>query len=425
MNKSVRIVGWIGVGIIIAVNLGVLLFLGLEMYAIHTPGPLVVRDAKGVSDAFSNYKDRVDNLQKLVTVLIGLSSLYALSLGFTTFLSAQQYLQTVKENADKSEKALAEARATVAQANQANTRAQEEAQKMHEQFPTFDRMTESIERMTNRIRELLPETGNWTSQHYSRMTPQQHEEVLLYEKSIAVFEVLNPAVINAQTLDLYLRLSRYYRARYDAERRIVNDSGGHLPRNDSSLRWSPRERAVHAYIERAKFYLDKYASQGDDFVALNERGIIAYKLAVSDDFTQAAALFQLSTDREPEQQRAYYWLSIIQHRKGQYLEAEATLSSALRRQRWERQANSERVNDILYNRSCARSRLAQNAQDTVLAYKYSEDAMRDLETACPGPDEFSVTIFAEDTGDGGDLVFLKQRFPERVEGVRRKLSGYA
>ena len=99
----VRIVGWAGVSLIVFLNLLVLGYLGLEVYRSQSAGPLVIRDAKGLQDVFDTYRDRVDGAQKLMTALIGLSSLYALALGFTTYLGAQQYLQTVKDTAGQVE----------------------------------------------------------------------------------------------------------------------------------------------------------------------------------------------------------------------------------------------------------------------------------------------------------------------------------
>ena len=100
-SGRVRVVGWIGVSLIVFLNLLVLGYLGLEVYSSHRAGPLMIHDAKGLQDVFDTYRDRVEGAQKLLTALIGLSSLYALALGFTTYLGAQQYLQTLKDTAEQ------------------------------------------------------------------------------------------------------------------------------------------------------------------------------------------------------------------------------------------------------------------------------------------------------------------------------------
>jgi hypothetical protein len=62
-SGRVRIVGWVGVSLIVFLNLLVLGYLGLDVYSAHRSGPLVIHDAKGLQDVFDTYRDRVDGAQ--------------------------------------------------------------------------------------------------------------------------------------------------------------------------------------------------------------------------------------------------------------------------------------------------------------------------------------------------------------------------
>ena len=54
-----------------------------------------------VKTDFEWYRDRVDNLQKLIAVLIGLSSLYTIVVAVTSYLDGQTYLDQVRNKAEE------------------------------------------------------------------------------------------------------------------------------------------------------------------------------------------------------------------------------------------------------------------------------------------------------------------------------------
>ena len=369
-----------GMVIIVALNAVVLAWLAAEaFYSLHAD-PIVIRTASDVSRAFEEYQFRAEALQKLVAALVGLSSVYALALGFSTYLNAKQYVDTLKEDVQKVRKQAFKLRL------------------LKKQFPTFSRMEDSAGKMVKRIKEMLPDTEA-ISAYYKSMTPQGHEEVLLYEKSVSFFELLDlPG--NSNYLEVYLRLSKYYRAKYSS------DSPG-------------RTEAPNA-LDRAEFYLNRYARMGDDFIACNERAIIAY---TRDRLTDATVFFGRSIEIQPKQQRARFWLSLIQHRAGEYSKAEKTLTEALDAGKapvWERESSTERVNDIYYNRACARSRLAELAMNELEKSRYLELGMCDLKSASTRPD--SATLDQLDDDAAGDLSYVKTHDPAGFEEIRRRLS---
>jgi len=332
-NRRIAIAGLI---LLTGLNLVVLAYLAFETFNSLRPTPLIIRGASDVAQAFEAYQSKADGLQKLTAALLGLSSLYALALGFTTYLNAQQYLEVLKSNAERTkaeaDRIEGEAKEIIAGANAANARAGEETIRLAAQFPSFDRLSRQVAEMSSELERLLPDT-ELIDQHYKGMTALDHQKVLFYERIVACFELLNPVAPNAGANELYLRLAKYYRAKYG----ILS---GWQNQGDESSEWR----------HRCEFYLDKYKRNGDDFVVWNEKAILAYK---RQDYDEAEALFSISIRVKPQQQRARYWLSILQHEKGMYVTAEQTLTDSLAERLWEGQENRDRVADIHYNRACA------------------------------------------------------------------------
>jgi hypothetical protein len=391
-----RPIAWAGLVVLVGINLLILAFLAAEVFQSLGPAPLIINSSSDMARAFELYQAKSDGLQKLVAALLGISSLYALALGFTTYLNARQYLENLKAEADRVKN---DATDIIVRAEATNKKADKQAARLERQFPTFNRVEKAIEQMSGRLAALLPDT-EWISQHYDRMGPLDHEEVLHYERSIASFEFLRSPRDEASR-ELYLRLSKYYRARHAAETR--------------GKTWGPAAPS----LDRAEFYLNKYSGEGDDYVALTERAIIAYKRSHEADSDAAAALFGLSISREPGQQRARYWLSVLLHRKGLFEEAEKTLTEALAQTRWERTVNPDRLVDIHYNRACARSRIAEMTADPAQQSAIAIESIKDLEKASEKPDLDTLQIMETDP----DLAYAKTRFPAEYELVRKRLQG--
>src|ERR1700675_2364422 len=50
------------------------------------------------------YKTQADDLQRLISLLVGLSSFYAVVLGATSYLTAHQFIDRIKSDADRVER---------------------------------------------------------------------------------------------------------------------------------------------------------------------------------------------------------------------------------------------------------------------------------------------------------------------------------
>jgi hypothetical protein len=406
----------LGITTIIFANLIMLFFVGLLAYDVYSrPEPLIIKNNQELSTFFDAYKERADGLQKLVTVLIGLSSLYAIVLGVTSYINAQQYVKQFDYEIGK-------AREEVAKAVEQNKAASDETARLKTQFPTFDRIEARIARMVDRLQQLLPDT-EWLQDHINDLSTNEREEILLYERSAAFCVLLNPEGLQEKAADLFRRLCRYYRARYSVERKALLEKQRILSLAGRPGYFFDAQKALGNLLDRARIYIDLAFPDPKHFVRLNEEAIIQWEQAGHVDDIASRSLFLESLKRHPRQQRAHYWLSILEHVSGNYAVAESRLTEALSEENWETIPRLERKPDIFYNRACARSRLGENQAEGPAKERYADAAAQDLLAACPGPNKVSLFFFKQDISPSGDLAWLKAKRGNVVTTALLRLSG--
>jgi tetratricopeptide (TPR) repeat protein len=275
--------------------------------------------------------------------------------------------------------------------------------------------------MIDRMQQLLPDT-EWLQTHLEGISPIERQEILLYERSAALCVLLNPKGLQEKASDLFRRLCRYYRARYAAERRILVEKQKTLGLAGRPDYFHDIDRQIGSFLERARVYIDLAYPDAKHFVRLNEEAIIEWE-RVGSDKEKARELLNESLKRQPRQQRAHYWLSILNHVSESYEAAEDELTKALCEENWEAFKNPEKRLDILYNRACARSRLGERSPETEVQKNYADLATKDLLLACPGPNKMSLKFFLNDTKPGGDLAWLETKKPEDVKRALRRVKG--
>jgi hypothetical protein len=346
------------------------------------------------------YEKRVEDLEKLTALLTGLSVLYALALGVTSYIGLQNSLQQAKAIGDELEALRAKA---VKQLDEAESKATEVVHQIRDEFPLFGYVDANLRRITRDFLRIMPFKG-WSDQIYANLKPQTTEEILYYEKTAASLEFFDLRSIRAEVSRIYEGLGVFYALKCQHQRKYFQQ--------DSALE-----------LGRSKFYLDR-ATKADpeNFAAWNDCAWVALVLDNPPSLVQARQFSLASLKIVDKQQRAEYNLSVAEHLSGNFSLAEERLSRALTQKKWEEEEYIGRVHNLYYNRACARCRLSQNpASDpkTRTADTLVDEALEDLMDAF-GPSQrehWDTDDWKAVVGDclkGGDLEIVTRKHAEVV-----------
>lgn len=407
-----------GLGILLAANVLLLATVFFQVWQeFAKPQVMFVQTARDLEPIFGMYKDRVDNLQKTITALVGLSSLYSIVLGFTAYFSVQQYL---------------------AQFGKAIKDAKKQTEELRRQTPILRGIDQSISNTIDLIAQRLPD-DDYVVVKYAKLTDDQREELLYYERSIGFLEFLKLGPKQAKTLsNLYRKLGKLCRARYEWTKTPPTVADPKTQGVSASQASKPEDSDLHSLIDRAKLYANRSLEHNpDNFGTLTDLAVY-WDLSAGGQGDEPFQKIRESLRIQPVQQRAHYQRGLFLLKRGRSAErrnrAEAVnlykdcvqaCSDALGQSVWEIAPLPAGRLDLLYNRACARSRHASLEVDPKSKNDLGQLAWLDLLEACPGPDESNLKILDEDLDDqtDGDLVWLRLRQPAAIDALRLRLNG--
>jgi tetratricopeptide (TPR) repeat protein len=326
--------------------------------------------AQSLKDEFDNLKDRTDNLQKLITTLIALSSLYAIVLTITGYLNVQKILQEAEASLED---------------------AVETKDTLGREYGSLTHISANLEKVTKELREHLP-------------------------------DVQDPEIADRLS-GAFITLARFYRGLYLSKKRLEKKKQQEAEVSVHTAvpsRGSRDESSAQilSLRERALFYARQALLQSPrSFSALNEVGNCLLEFGGTDAANEALKQFRESLIRNRDQQKARFSMSSILHLRGEYEKAEDLLTQALALELWETTKEAARRSDLHYNRACAYSKLAEKCTlDSEEMNSRLDQAFADLKVANVNRSEVSRDIFLTDIKPGGDLSLLasNQRYAELV-----------
>jgi hypothetical protein len=421
--------------VLVAASVGLMLIVGIQSWQqLHTTpnvrisvndGTPVTREqiSEDFKTAFEWYRERVDNLQKLIAVLIGISSFYAVGVAVTSYLNGQTYLKQLalqgNEFLQEMRTKTAEAGEAVKNANVQLNQATQTSNELRSKFNTFGQIRESLLSVMERVDQMLPDVTPILPK-YESLDGEIKEEIYFGERSLAFADLLaageETGVGNQRISRTFATLERFYRTRFRSEgAKIKFDLSIHRSQ------WTVQQREIFSLLDRALMYgRMAVARDPKNFPAWTQLGISRQNAELHGLAIEA---FNQSLTLRPDQQKARFFMSLSQHGQEQYSQAEATLTDALNRSLWEDREDLDRRQDIFYNRACARSRLASSSTDGAAQLAFAEAAMVDLNSACPRADAYQLTLFVRDCESTGDLAHLAQNYPVQIAIIRERLSG--
>lgn len=312
---------------------------------------------------FNEHKDRIDNLNRLVTALIGLSTLYTVVLGTTVYLSAQSYVDRIKEQ---------------------QTELKDKADELKRKFPAFDKIDAAVDEIVRSLKASLPDNEDF-SKNLDELIGLE-ETVMSFERSAALFEFLDPNEFKDGS-EVLRRLSRFYRGLYEREKIEVKDA-------------AKVSKEAKRYLQRARIYAERAAKKyPNDFTVKNEMASVLQEVYRDNYSDRVREQYQESVKSASKQQRANFWLGMFAMNDEKYEEAEKRFTLALKSKNWEiERASEEQTLKLYYNRACARSRLAEATNDKDIEARFANEALADLELSFPAGGGGLVSDLKPDLG---------------------------
>jgi hypothetical protein len=378
------------------------------------------------------YEKSADELKTLVSLLLGLSTLYGLALGVGSYLNVQE----AKSRADETLGRLIALENKTGQeveryGNRLDSQGKEYERRLdaelkrfdadternlndiRREFPLFRNMQGSIRKIANKLQEFIPD-ADYGRDSYQKIDVNDRVMIEHYERSIGAFEFFTLQPFSEDASRIFHMLGSYYSHRY------ARENSEYLKAGKTGL------RPDLADVSRARMYLSRAQEIAPrSILPLNELGYL--EVVATGESEKAAPFLTKSLDLYPEQQRARYYLAIVEHIRGNEARSRANhaeainhyqisldqLTKALACKQWQAVEEPERYRRaIYYNRACARARLGELAADETARTQFFRDAIDDLDKTFPtgqAPDEQRKTDFAVDLVSPGDFVELGNR----------------
>jgi hypothetical protein len=185
-----------------------------------------------LKNQLDNAADNSKQLDRLVTLLLTLTSLYALALGLNSYFGLKQILDSGKEDLVKLRDFLADSRTEVREklrdvdtkvgsaiAN-ANSQLVEFRTELREKYPELANLHANLRDVLSGIRLMFQPGQNWTTQ-YGELTSEQRAKFEVVEIRVAGMEVFRLGELDSFRPDVqraYQGLGRFYSSKYKDEK---------------------------------------------------------------------------------------------------------------------------------------------------------------------------------------------------------------
>ena len=372
----------IATGVVIAAATAVLL---LSVYLLWTAPPQdylpLQRSSRAqmLEDKLEMYSRRVNEMETLVIIILGISGLYAIVFILTVDVNARSVNRKVDRALENVKDQIGASMSDIRELKE-ETRAALRA----ESKDAIERLQEVQEQAREMIQKVFGEAGRDLEAIHKRIaeisdcepSEEQKQEVLHYEGALPALELFHAFQLGPQLASIYRTLARYY---------------------DSDP-------------ARSRFYLGRAQTLApQDFETANELATLALNHQPP-DYRQARRYFGASLASQPDQQRAKYGLARIAQMEGDLETAVGLLESAVTSPNWEKAPDPANAALVHYALACALARRGQNAPAGERAQDFLR-ATRELEAAFAHPSRQLERMLSEDTEEGGDLFVLANALP--------------
>jgi tetratricopeptide (TPR) repeat protein len=322
--KVLKIIALLLLGIMLGVAGAVFSGAGrLWWYANKTTARQPLPVAPAIPDAIADLKDRLDlyakradDLERLLSLLVTVSTVYAIALGINAYAQVKESATKIKDLEDSLTR-------------EADTTKNE----VLRLFPLFDGIEYQMIKTMSELLELLPRL-DIAQKKFDDLKPEEKQAVMYYEKSISATELFNMRSFKDQRSGIFHVLGNFYALKYEKDKKDADS------------------------LQRSLYYFRKAIDVDPKSVeALNDRGYVALVIYETKNLTEALRYFSESLAADHEQQRARYNIAWIHKHQGNYAESVRLITEALSKIKWQKAPDKARIADLHYNRACSRARL--------------------------------------------------------------------
>jgi len=315
---------------------------------------------------FDYLERRADDLQRLASILLLFSTLFAAVAGVSTYLNVHQAVERASDVAESAEKHFSDVRSRADSAlqrlertlSEVQAKADNEIAEIRREFPMFGYMNHVISRILDEFGALLDQdflssgsTGRVDL--FNQLSPEKRQRVFFHEKSVAALAMMDMRAYADEMSRIYRGLGLFFGSRAYSDANRVNESD----------------------LERAVFYFERGNKVGTESAAIyNDMAYFLIDPQRPERWTRAEEILRRSLDIFDNQQRARLELSFIFVKRRNYAAAEQILLDALTRSTWEPGNDPPRNDKIHYNYSCALAGLGRLDE----AVEHLEQAFREI-----------------------------------------------
>jgi tetratricopeptide (TPR) repeat protein len=387
---------------------------------------------KSLREKLNFYEKSADEQKTLASLILGLSTLYGLALGIGAYVDmkesrdrADKIFDQITEKRRENEKRFGD---EIARSREAFEKVRLDFRR---EFPLFSDTQSAIGNIRAMLSHYIPEV-EYGKENLLKLQHDGRRRVMIeyFEHSVAAFEFFSLEPFREDATMIYSMLGSHYSHQFARER----EEGKVQPVKES------------IDVAKARFYLERARKIGPaEIVPLNEMAFL--QVIVLGEAEEARPILKKSLELRPKQQRANYYLSIVEHMAGtknqaerefsearaSYQESVRLLTEAIVLEDWQASHkddhHADKVKDLeiyrrafYYNRACAKARLAELEGDEAARNKLSWEAVDDLKKTFPvdkKADPRREKDFQKDVLDKtGDLYQLAQR-----EEVKKEVQG--
>jgi tetratricopeptide (TPR) repeat protein len=407
---------------------------------------------KAFGDKLESYDKRADNLERILSLLIAFSTIYAAVLALGAVRDANESKDKLERIQKEATKGAEQSRAEL---DKILEQLKKDVARVKENAPLVGDIEYLVRSRMRTLTQSLP-TIDLSKKKYADLSDAEREQFLFYEKTMAGSEYFDLRSLSEEASEIYHSLGNFYalkskpaspktapvgaspaRAASRLSRLLGHVTSISTASSSAALSADISKRLAEEDLARSRFYLHKAIELNpQNTVALNDFGYLELEIAKHPN--DAKPYFEKSLARDPNQQRARYNLATMEITQlaastgptEALTRAVQWLAEALAMPRWQGTETAGRYNaDILYNRACAYARTGERASTSQEKHARFEQAMADLETSFARPDRDHETLkkgFCPETGNtDADLEALASHpgFQHRFKKLRMEVCG--
>ncbi len=401
------------VGLVVSLQLVVEFFWWTRYTDNSTPPGNTSQQEKMLREKLDFYAKNADELKELAGLIVGLSTLYGISLGVGSYLNVKQ----AKDQFDSDRQMLV-------------AKVDSDLLAIRKNFPLFRDTERAIQDIRFKLQKFIPD-ADYGRDVFEQIDPMNAVMIEHYERSVGTLEFFDLTSFSEDAGSIYHMLGSYYSHKYEYERK----------RNDeNSTRDDAKKLPDLRDLFRAGWYLQRAREISPKNIGpLNEIGYL--EVVVKNAGEEAVPYLRKSLQLEDNQQRARYYLAIVEHLRGNaarsagqksiavkhYAQSVSLLSEALERKYWQSSEEPGRFRRaILYNRACGYARVAEGTPSEKEARVLRLAALKDLQSTFPAdekPDKQRKVDLENDLLRQGDLRALAENaeFTQEVRYLVRRV----